>query len=626
MRKPVLGSQVVRPVRKDSLPAPPPKDTIPASISSPIPSNMTAKVMDAPLPALPSLTRVNSPPNAIPRRKPVGSGASMKSPPLRSGEISPADSFSSLLSAYGTEDSGARYSVETAATKYSSMESSPPKLPPKDSLSTNTSTKLGTMSPLSLQTPASSKMDRPPTPPAKDDANSQSPEMSFHTPISSPTAASSQSPPKPQIWRRRSLKSDKPLAVPEKLKLAVSHGSTDSPHQVTTSVKTANHLLDDTPAEDSPTLKAFGGGLPGRNVRPSPSFAPPGTLGNDKSRDSMDGFTQYAQDLGLDIGSKTAQSQYSPAKISPDDRRPPTPEYAKDEAKSNGAAIYSPVSPMTPPQDKGEAAQGEAMKPLNSTHEDPVSAPPSAPLPGLPGRSSSNSGSESTPAPRKLGGLPGNPRPAGQSPKPPSTPASNAATVKETSTLSPSPMAVPAAMAPSHERSSSATSVPTISVSDDGDTSTIKASSPQPTAAIPLKITTTSANPPVQKHQQQPTPQQPQAIWNTAPTSPTSPTDPRPGNPAYFPMRHYLAKPVAPGTVLAAPAIKPTQLACFGGHYRFVPARNEAHPLACATCCVKDNAMRLTCAHCALRVCKDCCDVLMMNGRDVSNLIAMLKG
>lgn len=90
-------------------------------------------------------------------------------------------------------------------------------------------------------------------------------------------------------------------------------------------------------------------------------------------------------------------------------------------------------------------------------------------------------------------------------------------------------------------------------------------------------------------------------------------------------MRHYLARPIAPGTVLQAPAIKQTQLECFAGHYRFVMSRNEGHPLACQTCSIRDNGLRYACAHCAVRVCKDCCDVLMMNGRNVGQLVEMLR-
>lgn len=555
----------------------------------------------------------------------MGSGASVKSaksppPPqsVQSGDISPVDSISSLLSAYGTEDSGGRYSVDTAATKHSFAEPSPPKLPPKDTLVASTG-KLDIVSPLSLSTPLSSKMMEPareqqqqygasppgqqyhrlPSPTTKDSrrpASPQSPERSLET------SAPNSSPTKPQIWRRRSLKSDKPLTVPE-LKLSVSHGSTASPQQVTSSVNSelpslpkSNASMKDTEAEDSPTLRGFEG-VSGHKVRPSPSQKSlpknpsPDNMGNKKSKESLDGFSRYAQELeqGRPTGAlKTPQ--YSPAKLSPDIQRPPTPEYGKDEAQADGTAIYSPVSPMTPPDETRLLVQGDDdTRPLSIIQEDPDHAEPAtsaAPLPG------------------PLVGLPRSPRPVT---KPAASP--NPATA----TLAPAPSITTANPTLSHARSTSSISVPTISVSEDGDASTVKAAnSPLPPSAA-MPTTTMSLA------------QQPKGIFHEHPTSPTSPTSARPGDPGYFPMRHYLARPIAPGTVLAAPAIKRSQLECFAGHYRFVASRNEGHPLTCQTCSIRDKGQRFACAHCAVRVCKDCCDVLMMNGRNVGQLVEMLQ-
>lgn len=187
--------------------------------------------------------------------------------------------------------------------------------------------------------------------------------------------------------------------------------------------------------------------------------------------------------------------------------------------------------------------------------------------------------------------------------------------------------------AATHKRSTSSASVPTIAISDDGDTSTIKGGSSSPTTSpqpsdnndsnttmisrTSTAFSTVVAGPPP--------PPRLQAIYHDTPLTPTSPTSARPGTPAYFPMRHYVVRPVAPGTVLAAPPLKPSQLACFAGHYRFLAARNESHPLACATCTVADNAMRYACSHCHVRLCKACCDVLMINGRDLGKLVEMLK-
>lgn len=106
-------------------------------------------------------------------------------------------------------------------------------------------------------------------------------------------------------------------------------------------------------------------------------------------------------------------------------------------------------------------------------------------------------------------------------------------------------------------------------------------------------------------------------------TPPMSPTVAKPGDPAYFPMR--VVEPVAPGACLPAAPLKRTQTECFGGHYRFLASRNEDHPLACQACHIRDSGARFTCAHCAVRICADCREVLMMNGRDLEKLVEMLK-
>lgn len=639
-------AQVTLPVRKDSLPSRPALPLKDNNAGRSIPSNMATKVMDAPLPRLPTLSRVNSPPIVVPKRKPVGSGASVKSttsppppPPARSGDISPVESISSLLSAYGTEDSAARYSVDTAATQHSFSEPSPPKLPPKDSLGGGVNNKLDRLdivSPLALPTPVSSRMDTsqrlselsrprgqddlPPTPPMKDSQRqrpttpkTQSSKLSND----SPSSLSNQSPSQPQLWRRRSLKAVKPLAVPE-LKLTSSHGSTASAQQVASTMNNGNHSRPDLEhsvdgaAGDSPILNGFDANSSGQSNKPTIAQTslptnPLPKMGNKKSKESLDGFSQYAQEVEDSMGADNYKtSEYSPARLSPEVpeiRRPPTPEYATDETRSNDPMIYSPISPMTPPDDP---------RPLSVIQEDPeVStgagagaaashAPPAGPLPGLPPRSSSRVGLGAAPAgsPGRTG-PPRAPYAASRSPLGSSSPMTGGDPSSGPRTapagLAPSPAIQPStsaqqqaqAQAHAHARSISANSVPSIQVTDDGDASTIRAAT---------------------EDEQGPAAQ--------------------PGDPAHFPMLHHAAKmvPVARGAVLPAAPLRRAQLECFAGHYRFVASRNEDHPIACQSCQIADAGGRFTCAHCAVRICADCRDVLMMNGRDLGKLVEMLKG
>lgn len=591
-------------------------------------------MMDSPLPPLP--------PTVVPRRKPVGSGLSLKSQPsppsapqpYASGDISPVESIGSLLSAYyGEEDSSdPRNSVETAATKYSSFEPSPPKVLPKDHLA-GASTKLDLVSPLALPTPVASntmRPDHPPTPPTKDSHVPTTPKTSKSIAQrtadllnKSPPSQSSPSPSQPQLLRRRSLKSDKPLTLPE-LKLTTSHGSTSSSQQVLSSLNSDQPDLAKPNAPfaaktgvNSPMRNGFSA-FPGRNIRPSPSQKalprspqpPPPDMGNKGSKEPLDGFSQYAQEIeNRNLSNPAAAPQYSPAKMSPETRRPPTPEYSKHDHPSGQPAFVSPASPMTPPDEpRPLSAIGEDV---NQTPSPAAAAPPPSTTnpPGLLPRTSSQP--NGLPVGPKIG-LPRSPRMNGGA-------SGGNNSLGDASLLKPSPAIQPGPTSP-HARSISDASVPTIEISDDG-ASTIKAPNSPPRPATSASPQTPAAAPAAAPQpSDQPTTSSEEESARVSELAKATP-----GEPNYFPMVHYKLQSIAPGTVLAPAPLKPRQLNCFANHYRFTPSRNEDHPLACQSCSVKDSGMRFTCAHCGVRICPDCRDVLMMNGRDLNKLLEMLK-
>ncbi|POS78141.1 hypothetical protein DHEL01_v203448 [Diaporthe helianthi] len=652
-------------VNRDSLvssrPPPPPKDTAAKKTSS---TMAAAKLSESPLPPLPGLTRMNSPPVVI-RRKPVGNGAvgnKAQSPPhpqpTQAGNVSPVESLSSIFSAYGTEDSSAtRHSEDTTATAYSVMEPSPPnpKVLPKDTLG-GASTKLDLVSPLYLPTPVSSEIKsnaphpqhgaapethrdgRPPTPPTKEIHWPVTPKSSKalvsvpseQAKISSPMA--SQSPSQPQLWRRRSLKSDKPLAVPQ-LKLTSSHGSTAA------SAQEAGALLQDIPslpkprlpfagsALDSPILKGFQS-FPGRNIRPSPSNKTlprnprPEIMEIPKSREDQDGFSQYAQEV--EDGYKASSSSTAP-NLSPHTQRPPTPEYGHDESPIHGsfpsmrspaspASPVSPVSPVTPPTEG---------RPLSIIPEDiiravaapaPAALPPAGPLPSLPPRSSSRAS-----GPRL--GLPRSPAPPGRSSPGASPPSANSPAVtppavvspadassKATATSSEPPASVAkvaALLSHGHVKPPGSNPIPSIAISDDGDASTTKAA-----PSFHAQPDHESAK---EKQQQ------------LAPSSKTGPVDAvvptSPGEADYLPAAEY-SRLFFPGDIIPAPPIKASQLDCLTAHSRFVASKNEHHPVACMTCKVEDNGVRFSCSHCRVRICGGCREALVSNGRDLAKIIS----
>lgn len=464
----------------------------------------------------------------------------------------------------------------------------------------------------------------------------------------------------------------KPLAVPE-LKLTKSHGSTASAQQVASTMTNGHGSLPsrensvNEAGGDSPILNGFDKSSSGHNIEASQPQAsmprnPPPAMGNKKSKESLDGFSQYAQEVEDSMSASNAYqypqddsnnrnhnnnnnnnktSQYSPARLSPEVRRPPTPEYATDERRADDPVIYSPISPMTPPDDP---------RPLSVIQEHPevsAVAPPAGPLPGLPTRSSSRPGG----AGGASGAQPPADSPAGRtamlranfetrrSPLGTSSPMAGAASSSSSSPspapalaapspagLAPSPAIQPSATTPPHPhtRSTSATSVPSIEVTSDGETSTIKASSsPRPYAAANHRHNNSMSDRPASSD----------GDADAADDTSVSPSDmvlPKPGDPAYFPLRHSQHHQAQQQQRRAAPLpaapLRRTQLECFGAHYRFVPSRNEDHPLACQACQVADAAPRFTCAHCAVRLCGECRDVLLMNGRDLGTLVEMLKG
>jgi hypothetical protein len=659
------------PVRKDSLassrPPPPPKDTA-VKTSSVV---AAAQLSDSPLPPLPGLTRMNSPPAVI-RRKPVGNGTvgdRTQSPPhpqpAQAGSVSPVESLSSIFSAYGTEDSSAtRYSDDTTATGYSFTEPSPPnpKVLPKDTLGGGGSTKLDLVSPLYLPTPVSSEMKsdaphpqhgagleahtdgRSPTPPTKEIQRPTTPKSSKALPsvpsqqanLSSPMA--DQSPSQPQLWRRRSLKSDKPLTVPQ-LKLTSSHGSTAASAQEAGALQqdASSSLPRPRPpfagsALNSPMLKGFQS-LPGRNIRPSPSNKAlprnprPEIMAATKPIEDQDGFSQYAQQV--EDGYKASSSEAAATALSPHIQRPPTPEYAHDEPPVNGSfpsmrSPASPASPVTPPTEG---------RPLRNVPEEivrvgaapapaPAAPPPSGPLPSLPPRSSSRGplpqGSASGP---RLG-LPRSPAPPGRS-SPGSTspstqspatippagnlPAVNSSKAAVTPSEAPAPVAKMAApLSPSHAKSTSSTSIPSIAISDDGDASTIK--------AAPSHQAVQQDDEAANQHQFAPTSGAEEG--NAGPIVAASP-----GEASYFPTADY-SRLFFPGDIIPAPPIKASQLECLSAHSRFVPSKNEHHPVACMTCKVEDAGARFCCSHCRVRICGGCREALVANGRDLSKIIS----
>ena len=171
----------------------------------------------------------------------------------------------------------------------------------------------------------------PPLPP-KDEQRKRLPKISSST-LASPISKLHSSPPRPEIWRRRSQKSDKAISFSE-LKLEKSNGSTASPPQG----EPPNRSL---PAIPTQLPRSITGRKP-VPARPAP-----------KQPDLMGDKLSKLKDNDKDKkGLGESRRLEAMAVQNPSFNRLPTPEYLKTERQESMIPqVLSPVSPETPPNE-----------------------------------------------------------------------------------------------------------------------------------------------------------------------------------------------------------------------------------------------------------------------------------
>jgi len=622
-------------------------------------------------------------------------------------EPSPVGSILSLLSAYSnsSSESNPASSGGTASTKASEPAASPKKEDPKST---------GAPSPLSLSlsSPATSEprpktaqgvsqqsavvqerslplpppplplkdARRPQTPVESKQSPAQQPQQQPDDPVSKSTPLTNQSPPRPQIWRRRSLKAEK--ALPE-LKLASSHGSTASsqPPKLQEQASVTDSLsalappqaaFTSTSPAPSPLARVLNG-LPGRNIRPAggskePSPLPsakseavsplpgrgakPTTTTSDPATESGDMGGKVSK-IGGKISRKEATAQYearekSQQKSTPAEgqndakphqqlasRRPPTPEYGRDDVKTPIVErVVSPVSPVSPATSPGQPAReikrevsiprkavgGPELKSMKSIPN--ISTETSSGASSIPTISESVLGSisfanQTRPSPEEAkfpdrstsrppvaplgGGLPRSPAPPGgglpRSPAPPPkthTPAASSTSSAQQDSWQ-SSFQQQQKQQPAVSRESAETVRPTAQKpSIDTTIRPPLAASSSPNSTVPAR-----------------------AALDTVPASP--------GHPAYFPQT-ILRPKMAAASVFAAPPLRPAHYRCFTGHRDLLFSANESYAVACQACGGADNQPRFTCSFCSLRVCRSCRDGLRSCDGDLARLLGGHKG
>ncbi|KAB5558509.1 hypothetical protein GE09DRAFT_115859 [Coniochaeta sp. 2T2.1] len=593
-------------------PAPPAKE----GLSSPVsPSNTNMKPLDSPLPPPPLTTTKPSPSlPSIPRR-PVAA----VSPGLASPDDSP---LSSLLSAYTDSNRS------SDSTHLSSNDGGTPvsggqeyhKVSPKFDNSPSFTTAATSPSldelffaPLTIQQPGDNhasqgqesrggppktpdgKTKQLPLPPFKDfDIGTQSNPtgetslsagLTQSSPVVSPEPTLTQSPQsQPQIWRRRSLKAEKNLAVTE-LKLVSSNGSTTSASTVPTpapppkdpspTLLQADHSISGTTRSPLPT--GPNAAFPGRNIRPVASRQQlvedgPDSTGQEASRVKN---TLKKADRGEDAGvtrraSPPSATTHSKTSSISSPVRLPTPEYDTGDFKAPIVeTIISPVSPASSPELPSEPRQQRPVQEAkgvrhiksNSSFSSSQSTAKAAPSHNLAQKPSLQGLGHRPPV-----GLPSNPAASRkEAPQPQSQ--FPARTTSKAPTSS-----------PSNDRPTPAPKGRTIS--EVGSIETIKAST-RPEQFLPAPET--------------------RLVREEAREDDS--TD-HPGA-ERFP-RNWWKKEIPRDTIFQLPPISEKHHRCLTRHRLMPEVRNIYYPVACQACGLKDTSFRYTCSSCNLRVCKSC--------------------
>ncbi|KAK4185337.1 hypothetical protein QBC35DRAFT_516969 [Podospora australis] len=612
----------------------------------------------SPLPRLPSKSSVPPPPVTVPRRRPVAAPTvqtttlsapaptSLASPTSPDRMPSPGGSISSLLSAYSNHTS--------ESTPRSSTNSETEITRPKDSYSAASPTdffedqipKAAAPAPTFVKTLSSEQgaqtqelknqqkfledlEELPPPPPLKD-AQRNRPETPTSLQIqaaqpSAPTHTASplgdNISPQDQLWRRRSLKTEEKIDVPE-LKLVSSHGSTGTVVSTHDSVQSASDVSPSRPlpapppreqrdvpqlqqpvaSRAAPPPRSAPGGLPGRNIKPVPATeqAVPQrevNMGQEASHLREKLKTKKSNESREGAGDTTAMM--SPVKslppVSPlSAPRLPTPDYGTNDVKSPLLdTVVSPISPALTPELPSE----QKPPPPPAIARKALGAPDSQQL-----------------------------RHAKSSPALAPKPSNQSLGVR-------SPLGLPSSPGPSRDRDASQGQHPGRPVTRvDEDQRQLSAGNRRDQGPLGL-------------HELQPSPrfygeprsrpQSPGPSWSKPPSSetgseitlrgpPSRPEfldyplrEPDPNAPdqtdnpgaALFPRNWYT--PVAGDGILDARPLANKHFRCITNHRIMTPGKQRNNPIACRTCGHKDrNAECYICSSCHLNVCSGCTGLL----------------
>ncbi|KAK4661950.1 uncharacterized protein QC763_709195 [Podospora pseudopauciseta] len=604
---------------------------------------------DSPLPRLPAKSPGLPPPMSVPRRRPVASPTvaspsgpaptSIPSPTLPERVPSPAGSYSSLLSAYSnhTSDSTPRTSTNSANEVVSivpskdSHSASSPTIGNEARIQSQTLPSLPSGQHAQTQKPSTfthqmfkeDLEELPPPPPLKDAqrlARPQTPtslqisSSSVQPPASTHTATSplvDNRSPQDQLWRRRSLKAEKKVDVPE-LNLASSNGSTAASKQTPQPPSQQPHSSQPqeqpppSTAQRAPPPQNFAGGLPGRNIRPvhpSEQVVPQieVNMGQEVSHVKDKLRRKGSQSPPIEKASSPSSSLPVVSPLSA--RRLPTPEYGANDVESPVMAMaVSPISPAITPELPSE--QRPAPPPPPSVSRSALGPPPEHALrqarssPNLAPKAS-NGGFNG----RSPNGLPSSPVPSrDRFANPPHSARFRADSGSGFGPNRRDPAGSSLELQPPFQRQpQSRPQSPAWGgkpVSEDGSVITLR--------AAPPAIRPEFLDYPLREHD---------------PNAPDETDNPGAG---LFPRNWFTPAPAE--EILDARPLQEKHFRCITSHRIMTAGKQKNNPIACRTCGHKDrNAECYICSACYLNVCSGCVGLLKRSRGDLGVVIKAVE-
>lgn len=532
---------------------------------------------------------------------------------------SPSESLSSILSAY-SRSSTASVVRSSDGTAYSAVEphahnehdksesqiaSSASNHEVKESVSTIADS---FPPPPPRKSPADGKQtsasSTPPPPPSKDNASQAERPSTPPKPLQVGPELGAPSPPRQQIWRRRSIKGSREL--PD-LRLDYSHGSTASTSTISTITQKPLPIPKPSPIEGSPADPGSGSAQGKREAAPEPPAKEGPTMGSGSSK--IDRLKKkFHVSHRSDDTTKSSKSNGSAPVVN----RPPTPEYQREEEKTPVInSFVSPVSPASSPEIH-QGASSNISKDL--PQQPPVETakiqakPPSrkaVPAPNLPALQPT----KSMPDLKKKGPSPTHEPMPPMSAQPPSGRNSPA----------PGPH-------PSSGRNSPAPCPHPPRGRQPGRPS-------GPPGAYPPSSRASSARPSSRGSVRPgPRPRAPEEDrWTRSPTGGmcyrgrdgTLYPEMKAGEPDPKALNFPLASAEIPedGTVFKPVTIKQSHYNCYHRHKSMLRRANRRYPLACQVCDKGDTDDRFACTFCHLRLCEPCLKAFDTKGRDLHALM-----